>query len=362
MKPIHILLKRDGTVILPDDETCFRDLNFFNTELDRFKDCKFATKYAILYEKIGIGLDQINDDIVRIKMIPPEGINCYRSNIKTWLFVYDHPTKPSWFSGKEYHYEDICRVSVRNFIASIPLGNLEYDVVCSSGDGKTESKAENSVCLSLNNSSTISDRWGLSYNTSSGRSITGDYGIAIAKHGKEAESKLYGISITGDEGVSKVESMGIAISGDEGKSKSGDHGISIVLNDGKATSGYDGYSVSKDNSKSLTESDGIAVTRNNGTAKSKSNGRSFSGYCSKSYSGDKGISLSEEDGTSITGKGGLAISGIRGTVSGSENGILAVKYLDVDGKCRMAVAYVGENDIKPKALYKVDCYGKFYEV
>lgn len=66
-------------------------------------------------------------------------------------------------------------------------------------------------------------------------------------------------------------------------------------------------------------------------------------------------------GTSVVGFAGIAIAGDGGVVSAGERGTLILHYFDGVYR-RVAVAYVGENGIKPNVKYELDENLNFVEV
>jgi hypothetical protein len=136
-------------------------------------------------------------------------------------------------------------------------------------------------------------------------------------------------------------------SGDRGTSTSGDRGTSTSGDRGTSTSGYRGTSISGDG--------GTSTSGDRGTSISGDGGTSISGYGGTSISGVGGTSTSGDSGTSTSGDSGTSISGYGGT--------LIIKYWDEKSKrYRVAIAYVGENGIKPNTPYKLDIKGNFTEV
>lgn len=58
--------------------------------------------------------------------------------------------------------------------------------------------------------------------------------------------------------------------------------------------------------------------------------------------------------------GAVVVAGNYGTATAGEEGILCIRWRDAR-RYRLAVAYVGENGIKPDTKYRVDDQGKFIE-
>jgi hypothetical protein len=164
-----------------------------------------------------------------------------------------------------------------------------------------------------------------------------DLAPGAAVHGSYAASGYRGTSTSGNRGTSTSGYRGTSTSGDYGTSTSGDYGTS--------TSGYRGTSTSGDY----------------GTSTSGNRGTSTSGYRGTSTSGDYGTSTSGYRGTSTSGDYGTSTSGDYGTSTSGDWGTLVIQWYD-GSRYRLAVAYVGENGIKPNTPYKLDDKGDFVEV
>lgn len=63
----------------------------------------------------------------------------------------------------------------------------------------------------------------------------------------------------------------------------------------------------------------------------------------------------------VSGEGGTSTSGYKGTSTSGYRGTLIIRWQD-GGRYRTAVAYVGENGIKPNTPYRLDSKGNFVEV
>jgi len=55
-------------------------------------------------------------------------------------------------------------------------------------------------------------------------------------------------------------------------------------------------------------------------------------------------------------------AGVNSTLTAGNRSRLCCEHWDNDNKIRLAIAYVGENDIKPNQAYRVNNKGEFYEV
>ena len=60
-------------------------------------------------------------------------------------------------------------------------------------------------------------------------------------------------------------------------------------------------------------------------------------------------------GTATAGDEGTATAGFKGTATAGKSGLLCIKYYDYENnRYRMAVAYVGENDVKAGVKYRLN--------
>jgi hypothetical protein len=123
-------------------------------------------------------------------------------------------------------------------------------------------------------------------------------------------------------------------------------------------SGDNGASISGYRGTSASGNYGASISGDCGTSISGDYGKSVSGDYGKSTSGNGGTSISGVDGTSTSGNFGTSISGYRGTSAAGIGGTLIIKWYD-SSRSRTAVAYVGENGIKPNVAYRLDNKGKF---
>ena len=79
--------------------------------------------------------------------------------------------------------------------------------------------------------------------------------------------------------------------------------------------------------------------------------------------GDYGIVTVGYKGTATVGDYGTATVGDYGTVTGGENAELRIRWYDYGAKrYRTAIAYVGENGIKPNTPYRLNDEHQFVEV
>ena len=97
------------------------------------------------------------------------------------------------------------------------------------------------------------------------------------------------------------------------------------------------------NSPAGTSVVGLTATAGyRGTATAGYRGTATAGYGGTATAGDRGTATAGDRGTATAGYGGTATAGDRG--------ILAVKWHD-GTRYRVAIAYVGENGIKPNTAY-----------
>ena len=79
--------------------------------------------------------------------------------------------------------------------------------------------------------------------------------------------------------------------------------------------------------------------------------------------GDYGTATVGYKGTATVGNSGIATVGEYGTVTGGENAELRIRWYDYGAdRDRTAIAYVGENGIKPNTPYRLNDEHQFVEV
>ena len=144
--------------------------------------------------------------------------------------------------------------------------------------------------------------------------------------------KVIGLTLSaGDEESLLVGTLGTAIVGNGGTATVGNGGTAIVGDYGTATVGYKG----------------TAIVGNGGTA----------------IVGDYGTAIVGNGGTATVGYKGTATVGNGGTVTGGENAELRIRWYDYGAeRYRTAIAYVGENGIKPNTPYRLNDEHQFVEV
>ena len=132
-----------------------------------------------------------------------------------------------------------------------------------------------------------------------------------------------------------VEDRRVAIVGDHGTATAGNRGTATAGYRGTATAGYCG----------------TATAGYSGTATAGNRGTATAGYCGTATAGDFG--------TATAGYSGTATAGYCGTATAGEGGMLQIYHYDCNDRRRLAVAYVGENDIKPNVKYCLDDSANF---
>jgi hypothetical protein len=91
--------------------------------------------------------------------------------------------------------------------------------------------------------------------------------------------------------------------------------------------------------------DGMAII--GGTATAGDEGTATAGF--------KGTATAGDEGTATAGDEGTATAGFKGTATAGKSGLLCIKYYDYENnRYRMAVAYVGENDVKAGVKYRLN--------
>ena len=104
---------------------------------------------------------------------------------------------------------------------------------------------------------------------------------------------------------------------------------------------------------------GTATAGHRGTATAGNYGTATAGYRGTATAGEGGTATAGDYGTATAGGYGTATAGYRGTATAGEGGMLQIYYYDCNDRRRLAVAYVGENNIEPNVRYRLDDSANF---
>ena len=120
--------------------------------------------------------------------------------------------------------------------------------------------------------------------------------------------------------------------------------------------------------KSVAEGNYSAAASSGDYSKAASSGNystaaSSGNYSTAASSGDysKAASSGDYSKVSCDTNGFACVAGIDGRVKGNAGSALSLGYRDAQDRNRIAVAYVGEDGIKPDTWYKLNASGKFVE-
>lgn len=178
----------------------------------------------------------------------------------------------------------------------------------------------------------------------------------IAEH----EQRASGVAIigackhVGDRECAAVNAFGASTAGEFGKATVGDRGTATAGRWGMATAGYKGAATAGDYGTATAGVCGQSIAGDYGTATAGEYGTATAGRCGTAAAGYKGTAIAGRCGKAIAGRCGKAIAG--------EKGELHIRYWDhVAERYRTAIAYVGEDGIKPNVAYKLDDNNKFVE-
>ena len=174
--------------------------------------------------------------------------------------------------------------------------------------------------------------------------------VAVGE-GRVAVVGNYGTATAGDGGTATAGKGGTATAGYSGTATAGDGGTATAGDGGTATAGKGGTATAGDY--------GTATAGNYGTATAGEGGTATVGYRGTATAGNYGTATAGNYGTATAGKGGTATAGYRGTATAGEGGMLQIYHYDCNDRRRLAVAYVGENDIKPNVKYCLDDSANF---
>ncbi len=103
----------------------------------------------------------------------------------------------------------------------------------------------------------------------------------------------------------------------------------------------------------------VAVVGSYGTATAGIHGTATAGIHGTATAGDRGTATAGYRGTATAGIHGTATAGIHGTATAGNSGMLQIYYYDQNNRRRLAVAYVGEDGIRPTVKYRLDDSAKF---
>jgi len=104
---------------------------------------------------------------------------------------------------------------------------------------------------------------------------------------------------------------------------------------------------------------GTATAGYSGTATAGDYGTATAGHCGTATAGHYGTATAGYSGTATAGDYGTATADYSGTATAGEGGMLQIYYYDRNNRRRLAVAYVGEDNIRPNVNYRLDGNAKF---
>jgi hypothetical protein len=90
-----------------------------------------------------------------------------------------------------------------------------------------------------------------------------------------------------------------------------------------------------------------------GTATAGVRGTATAGYSGTATAGDYGTATAGDRGTATAGDRGTATAGYSGTATAGVGGILNIRYWD-GNRYRIAIFYVGEDNIEPNTPYRLN--------
>ena len=112
-------------------------------------------------------------------------------------------------------------------------------------------------------------------------------------------------------------------------------------------------------SKAASSGNYSAAASSGNYSKAASSGTSSKAASSGNYSA--AASSGDSSKVSCDTNGFACVAGIDGRVKGNAGSALSLGYRDAQDRNRIAVAYVGEDGIKPDTWYKLNASGKFLE-
>ncbi len=166
----------------------------------------------------------------------------------------------------------------------------------------------------------------------------------------EAKPVIGSIVAAGDYGTATAGEGGTATAGNGGTATAGNGGTATAGNNGTATAGYNGTATAGYNGTATAGKYGTATAGDYGTATAGDYGTATAGYDGTATAGDYG--------TATAGDYGTATAGYDGTATAGEGGIIQIKYWD-GKRSRLAVGYIGEDNLEANVSYTLDSKGKF---
>jgi hypothetical protein len=164
-----------------------------------------------------------------------------------------------------------------------------------------------------------------------------------------------------DRRVAVVGFRGTATAGDWGTATAGNRGTATAGNRGTATAGRYGTATAGYGGTATAGYEGTATAGDWGTATAGNWGTATAGDWGTATAGNWGTATAGDGGTATAGDWGTATAGNYGKATAGEGGMLQIYYYDRNGRQRLAVAYVGENNILPNVKYRLDGNAKFVE-
>ena len=148
-----------------------------------------------------------------------------------------------------------------------------------------------------------------------------------------------------------VEAGRMAVVGYSGTATAGNCGTATAGGYGTATAGGYGTATAGDYGTATAGASGTATAGNRGTA--------TAGDFGTATAGSDGTATAGAWGTATAGNRGTATAGAWGTATAGAEGRLQIEYYDRNDRRRLAVAYVGEDNIRPNVKYQIDGNAKF---
>jgi hypothetical protein len=176
-----------------------------------------------------------------------------------------------------------------------------------------------------------------------GTATAGDRGTATAGDGGTATAGICGTATAGYRGTATAGDRGTATAGNWGTATAGDCGTATAGHYGTATAGYCGTATAGYHGTATAGYRGTATAGDRGTATAGDHGTATAGYRGTATAGDRGTATAGDGGTATAGDGGM----------------LQIYYYHRNDRWRLAVAYVGEEKIKPNVKYRLDGNANF---
>jgi len=202
-----------------------------------------------------------------------------------------------------------------------------------------------------------------------------------------ARGAVVGITLTGGDRATLTGGDRATLTGGDGATLTGGDGATLTGGDRATLTGGDGATLTGGDRATLTGGDGATLTGGDGATLTGGDRATLTGgdratltggYYATLTGGDYatltggyGATLTGGDGATLTGGNRATLTGgdratltggDRATLTGGYGATLSIRYYDRNAqRYRIAIAYVGENNIQPNVAYRLDDNGNYVQ-